>query len=239
MPVFVLHFCSCLVMIAVFSMSHPVLAQGNEDPWESLNRKVFAFNEFADRYFMKPVAKGYDAVTPKVVDDGISNMFSNLGEIITLTNDVLQFKWKRAGITSSRILINSTLGVFGLFDVASKLHLESNKEDFGQTFAVWGVPSGPYLMLPFWGPSTVTDAVGLVPAAYVHPLIGIDDTATRNTLIAVDLIDRRAGLLQAEKLIFGDRYTFIRDAYLQRRAYLINDGQVVDDFGEEDFEEFY
>lgn len=229
---------SCLLFILLLPSSQFACAQGEADPWEGFNRKVFAFNEFADRYFLKPVAKGYDAVTPRVVDDGLSNMFSNLGEVIILVNDFLQLEMGQAGVTSSRILINSTLGVVGFFDVASKLDLEKNTEDFGLTFASWGVSSGPYLVLPFWGPSTVTDAVGMVPAWYVHPSIGIDHRPTRYSMVAVDVIDRRAGLLKAEELIFGDRYTFIRDAYLQRRSYLINDGEVQDDFGEEEFEEF-
>ena len=228
-----------LMLVMLLSTSQLALAQGEADPWEGFNRKVFAFNEFADRYFIKPIAKGYDAVTPRVVDDGLSNMFSNLGEFITLVNDLLQLELGQAGVTSSRLLINSTMGVFGFFEVAEKLHMEKNEEDFGLTFAAWGIPRGPYVVLPFWGPSTVSDAAGLVPAWYVHPSIGIDHDKTRYTMVAVDLIDRRAGLLKAEELIFGDKYTFIRDAYLQRRTYLINDGEIADDFGEEEFEEFY
>lgn len=228
-----------LMLVMLLFPAQLAFAQGEADPWEGYNRKVFAFNEFADRYFLKPVARGYDAVTPQLLDDGLSNMFSNLGEVITLVNDVLQLEFGQAGITSSRIVINSTMGVFGFFEVAEKLHLEKNKEDFGLTFAAWGIPRGPYVVLPLWGPSTISDAAGLVPAWYVHPSIGIDHDPTRYAMVGVDVIDRRASLLQVEELIFGDKYTFIRDAYLQRRTYLINDGEVEDDFGEEEFEEFY
>jgi phospholipid-binding lipoprotein MlaA len=136
-------------------------------------------------------------------------------------------------------LINTTLGVVGIFDVASRLGIEHRREDFGQTMAHYGMPAGPYIVLPFWGSSTVRDGIGLIPDVYAAPLIGsINHVPTRNVVYATNIVSKRAEVLDVEKLISGDRYSFIRDAYLQRREWLINDGNVVDSFGEEDFDDF-
>ncbi len=230
-----MHYFLCLLLLG---FSAGVVAGNPDDPWEGLNRKVFSFNDALDRHMLKPVAKGYKKITPRVVDDGLSNMYSNLGDVITLVNDLLQLNVPRAGITTSRILINSTVGLFGFFDVASKLKLVQEKEDFGQTLQFWGVPKGPYLMIPLYGPSTVTDVAGLISDSYLDPSIAVEHIRTRNSMVAVDFLDRRADLLKAEELITGDKYVFIRDAYLQRRASLLNNGLVEDDFGNEDFEDF-
>lgn len=208
----------------------------NPDPWETFNRKVFAFNDTADRYVLAPVARGYQAVTPDFVDQGVTNFFSNLGEVPSAINSVLQWKWKRAGRTTGRFFLNTTVGILGLFDVATKLGIEEHDEDFGQTLAVWGVDSGPYIVLPFLGPSTVRDGLSLAVDAQLDPLGYHEDVPERNTARGISLIDVRADLLQAEALITGDKYTFFRDAYLQRRASDIVDGEIVfDDFGDEDF----
>jgi len=211
------------------------------DPWEGFNRGVFAFNDTIDGAVVKPLAKGYKAVTPDVVETGVSNVFSNLGEVGNIVNGLLQFKIGQASNDTGRLLINSTFGLAGLFDVAKHMGLEKGTgEDFGQTLAAWGVDSGPYIVLPFLGPTTLRDGVGLPADSYLNPVTHIDHVPTRNTTFATELLDTRASLLGAEGAISGDKYSFIRDAYLQRREYLINDGQVEDDFGadlddEEDF----
>lgn len=205
---------------------------GEQDPWEGYNRAVYAFNDTVDRYVMKPVAKGYRAITPDPVEESISNLFSNLNELRNVLNDALQWKWGQAANDSGRFLVNSTVGVVGLFDVAKHLGLEkSDGEDFGQTLANWGMGQGPYLVLPFLGPSTLRDLGGLPADIYLDPVVYIDHVPTRNTLRGSGFVVQRASLLEAEKLASGDRYLFMRDAYLQRREYLINDGDVEDDFG--------
>ncbi len=204
------------------------------DPWEGMNRRIFAFNDTLDTYFLKPVAKGYRTVTPDPVETGVSNFFANLLEVRNIVNDLLQWKWQQAGNDTGRLLINSTVGIVGVFDVAQHVGLpRSEGEDFGQTFSTWGSGQGPYLVIPFLGSSTVRDAVGMPLAAYVNPITYVDHIPTRNTLIAADIVDTRAAILDAEELLSGDKYTFIRDAYLQRRDYLIQDGKVEDDFGGE------
>lgn len=205
------------------------------DPWEGVNRKIFVFNDTLDTYFLKPVAKGYRAVTPDPVETGVSNFFSNLLEVRNVLNDVLQWKWAQAGNDTGRLLVNSTVGVAGFFDVAQYFGMPRNEgEDFGQTFSAWGAGQGPYIVLPFFGSSTLRDAAGMPFNAYVSPINLVDHVPTRNTITGADLIDTRASLLDAEDLLSGDKYTFIRDAYLQRRDYLINDGVVEDSFGGDD-----
>lgn len=219
------------------SYQHP------EDPWEGYNRAIFSFNDGLDRYFAKPVAKGYQFIMPGFAETGVSNMFDNVGEIKNVANDVLQWKWGQAAHDTGRFLVNSTVGLVGFFDVAQYMGLErSDGEDFGQTLAVWGVKSGPYFVLPILGPSTIRDSAGLPVDAYTSVINYIDHVPTRNTVMGIGLISDRAQLLQAEALLSGDRYAFMRDAYLQRRGYLISDGQTIseDDFGadfDDDFDE--
>ncbi|WP_226876980.1 MlaA family lipoprotein [Microbulbifer hainanensis] len=204
------------------------------DPWEGFNRAVFRFNDTADRWVLKPVATTYRQVTPVFMQLGITNFFGNLLEVANTFNSVLQWKWGQAGNDAGRFLVNSTVGVAGLFDVAQHMGLEaSDGEDFGQTLAVWGVPEGPYLVLPFVGPSTVRDAPGVVVDWYTNPLTYIEHEPTYWAFRVTDLVQTRAGLLKAETLLKGDRYVLLRDAYLQRREYLIKDGELEDDFGTE------
>lgn len=202
------------------------------DPWQGVNEAVFDFNDGLDRYFFKPAAKGYKFVTPDPVEAGVANAFSNLLEIRNIINDVLQWKWGQAGNDTGRLLLNSTLGLGGFFDVAAMMDLDASEgEDFGQTLAVWGVDSGPYLVLPFLGPSTLRDGLAL-PADWASGPVGyIDHVPTRNTATGLGLLSGRANMLKAESFISGDRYTFVRDIYLQRRNHLVSDGEVVDDFG--------
>ena len=207
------------------------------DPWEGMNRKVFVFNDTLDSYFLKPVAKGYLAVTPDPVETGVSNFFENLGEVGNILNDVLQWKWGQAANDTGRLLVNSTVGIAGLFDVAQRVGLpRSEGEDFGQTLATWGVGQGPYVVLPFLGPSSLRGLGGMPVDSYANPIRYVDHVPTRNSTYAVDLLDTRASLVAAEDLISGDKYSFMRDAFLQRREYLIQDGDVEDDFsGDDDF----
>lgn len=210
------------------------------DPFEGLNRRIFAFNQTLDSWVLKPVAKGYKVVAPKFVQRGVSNFFGNLGEIGNTANDVLQWKWGQAANDSGRFLINSTVGVAGVFDVAAKAGLpRSDGEDFGQTLAVWGVPAGAYLMLPLLGPATVRDGGATYVDYYTNPIRFVDPTLAEYGVHAVNLIDKRAEMLDAESLISGDSYTLLRDYYLQRRNFLIKDGQVEDDFGGDDFGDDY
>ncbi len=237
------YFISSIILVvglaATPSLAQPVGQPGiNPDPWESMNRKVFAFNEGLDRWIMAPVAKGYQFLTPDFVDRGLTNMFDNLFIVGQLVNDALQGKFDRVAIDSGRFLINTTVGIVGFFDVAGTIGLARQDEDFGQTFAVWGMGSGPYLVLPFFGPSTVRDALGMPLNSATYAINYIEHVPTRNTTIGVDFIDARADLIAAEKLITGDRYAFLRNAYLQQREFDIKDGNVVrDSFGDEDFDD--
>lgn len=204
------------------------------DPWRGMNEVVFDFNDGLDYYFLKPVAKGYKFITPAPVETGVANAFSNLLEIRNILNDILQWKWAQAGNDTGRLLVNSTVGLAGFIDVAAMMDLDpSEGEDFGQTLAVWGVESGPYLVLPFLGPSTLRDGMSL-PADWAAGPVGyIDHVPTRNVATGLGILSGRANLLKAEAFVSGDRYTFLRDAYLQRRNHLVNDGDIIDDFGGE------
>ncbi|MGI9305536.1 MAG: MlaA family lipoprotein [Gammaproteobacteria bacterium] len=217
-------------------------AADNTDPLEGLNRATFAFNDFFDRWFLKPVAIGYRKVTPDVAELGVSNFFANLGEVRNAANNLLQFKPAAAAGDVGRLTINSTIGIAGLFDVASRLGLERHDEDFGQTLGRWGVGAGPYLVLPFLGPSSLRDGPSLVPDAFAGPVLYLHEDAVRLGLAGLSAIEARAGLLDAEAIldeVGGDRYTAIRDAYLQRREFLVSDGEpsvndLFEDFDDEE-----
>lgn len=204
------------------------------DPWETMNRGIFAFNDTLDQWVLLPVSKGYQWVTPDPMETGVSNAYANLFEITNIFNSLLQLKFVDACASTGRFLVNSTLGLFGFIDVASDLGLEKRNEDFGQTLGYWGAPSGPYIVVPFFGSRTIRSGVGSLGDMVTDPLWGVSDNTTRWGLVGLRWVSDRASLIQAEELITGDRYTFIRDAYLQRREFLVNDGVVEDDFGEED-----
>ncbi len=211
----------------------------NDDPWYSMNRKIFSFNSTIDRILLKPLAKGYRKITPGFVEKSIGNFFSNLGEVNNLVNSALQGDINQSGVATGRLLVNSTIGLAGFMDVASKWGMEERKEDFGQTLAVWGVSDGPYIMLPFLGSSTVRDAFGRIPDTFLSPVTYVDDDDVRAGLIALDVVDTRAEYLDAEALITGDKYTFIREVYLQTRESAIANGEVTgDEFGDEFDEDF-
>jgi phospholipid-binding lipoprotein MlaA len=208
------------------------------DPLERINRHVFEFNDRVDRAVLKPVAQGYVAVVPEPVRSCVSNFFANLGDVGNALNNLLQGKPVEAVSDVCRIAINTTIGVLGCFDVASKMGLERHNEDFGQTLGRWGIGAGPYLVLPLLGPSSVRDAVGRVPDAYVAPPQAAGDSVrARNALFALETVDLRARLLDAGRLLEGaalDKYLFTRDAYLQRRRNLVYDGNPPREIEEDD-----
>ena len=226
----------CPIQVLQAAPAHNTQTMQERDPWEGFNRGVFAFNETADYYFMKPVAVSYKWVMPTVAFNGVNNFFSNITELPSTANALMQAKPKNAGITVARFCINLTVGFFGIFDVATQLGIEQEKEDFGQTMAVWGIPSGPYVMVPFLGPKTVRDGTGMVVDLKLDPVY-VENVRARNTMYAVKFTALRADLLEAESLISGDRYEFIREAYLQNREYKIHDGNIIDYFGEDDLDD--
>ena len=207
------------------------------DPLESYNRSAFAFNENLDTYILKPVAQGYDTIAPDPVQKGISNFFSNLDDIVVIFNDILQFKLTQFASDTGRFIINTTLGLGGFIDWASDMGLPKHNEDFGQTLGVWGVPEGPYFVIPFLGPSTIRDTAGIaVDSTQFNPIwqeiengfpTEHRDRELSWGLTLVKTVDTRASLLKAEKILDEaalDRYTFLREAYLQRRKNLLYDG---------------
>ncbi len=220
-----------VVLFATGCATVPAAKTDPRDPWEKFNRSMYAFNDSLDRAIAKPVAKGYKKVTPQLVRTGISNVITNLDQVPTIVNALLQGKVKQASQDSARFLLNTTLGLGGLFDPASAAGLDLNDEDFGQTLGKWGVKPGPYLMLPFLGPSTVRDTFARIPDQYTYPVNYLEDDSTRLLIRGVDFIDLRAGLLDLDAQIERsyDSYAFIRNAWLQRREFLVRDGDVADD----------
>ncbi|WP_041635245.1 VacJ family lipoprotein [Marinobacter sp. BSs20148] len=197
------------------------------DPYENWNRKVFAFNEVADRWILKPVARTYRAIMPDVADRGVTNLFNNLSEFSNFTNSVLQLKLESAVVAAGRFTFNTVFGLGGIFDVASAWDLPERPEDFGQTLGYWGSGAGSYLMLPLLGPSNPRDFVGFAFNRFVLPSPWDSVDSPYNWYArGVQLVDIRADLIPAEDLISGDRYVFVRNAYMQRREFLINDGKV-------------
>lgn len=205
------------------------LAPSPRDPYERMNRSIYHFNDTMDRAFLKPAAKGYRAVVPQPVRKGLGNALSNLSYTTTLANNILQLKLGNAMEDLSRLIINTTIGIGGLWDPATKMGIPRNDEDFGQTLGRWGVPSGPYVMLPFFGPSTVRDAPGLgVDILVTDGSHYIEEDKIRYSVLGLEVLDMRVRLLPLDETLAGtyDPYAFIRNAYLQRRDYLVKDGAV-------------
>jgi phospholipid-binding lipoprotein MlaA len=200
------------------------------DPLIRVNRDLYAFNQGFDQVIVKPVSRGYDKVIPEFAKRGLSNFFNNIDDVNVIANDLLQLKMASALEDSCRLIINSTLGIAGVIDVASNFGLYKNHEDFGQTLGVWGFGTGPYLVIPFLGNSTLRDAIGFLPDYLLNPIFWVDEEAYRNTLYALDTIDTRLYYMAAESMISGDEYTFVRNAHLQRREYLVADGEVIDEW---------
>lgn len=231
---------SVLFILGISLLSFPVFANGKDndlnkgkdpDPWRGYNEKVFKFNDFLDRALLKPLAEGYVKITPRVVRKSVGNFFSNLGEPIVFINDLLQAKPKEAGVDVLRFGINTTIGLGGLFDPATKVNLHKNNEDFGQTLGKWGVPSGPYLVIPFFPPTNVRDGALIVPVMKLAPSTNLSEHSSFNDrMLIFKTIVSRADLLELEALLVGDRYTGIREVLIRTREHDVQDGDVKDDF---------
>jgi len=219
-----------LVAVMVGCASIPAGVEPSpHDPWEPFNRSVFGFNEGLDTYLLKPVVAGYRFVLPEFVRDGIYNFFSNYSDIYTALQNLLQGKPDYAFTDLMRVVVNTTFGLGGLIDMATPGGLPKHKEDWGQTFGVWGIPSGPYVVLPFFGPSSVRDTFGTVADLQSDYLFGyVKDIGLRNSITGLRVINARNTYYEAGDLLDGaaiDKYSFMRDAYIQRREYQINEGR--------------
>jgi phospholipid-binding lipoprotein MlaA len=205
------------------------------DPLEPLNRVTYKFNDMLDRAVIKPLAQGYEYIMPAPANQGVTNFFNNVNDIRSALNNLLQLKVGRAFSDVGRVAINSTVGILGLIDVASNMNLPRYNEDFGQTLGVWGFGPGPFIVLPLLGPSSGRDTVGLVVDWYTDPITHMNDDDWRWALRGLELIDTRADLLNASRVLEEaslDPYAFIRDAFLQRRRSLVYDGNPPDEFDE-------
>lgn len=214
-------------LLACGCASVPAGKPDRRDPLESYNRWMFGVNDAIDRGVVQPVARGYVRMVPQPMRRGIGNFFDNLSYPRTIANDVLQAKLTDGARDTARLVLNSVLGL-GFFDPAARLGLERHDEDFGQTLGTWGMPAGPYLMLPLLGPSTLRDAFGRVPDEYGTGRHYVKDNAVKWSLAALDGVDKRASLFETESVLREsfDRYAFLRNAWLQRREYLVRDGEV-------------
>ena len=210
-----------------------------DDPYEKSNRKVFEFNNKIDKLLLRPVTNFYDEATPEFAQTSITNFFANLDDIRISINNLLQGNVVDSMSDITRFFINSIFGLGGFFDVASEIGLEKHSEDFGQTLGKWGAKPGPYLMLPFLGPSTTRDAFTFVGDTALAPILSLDDNAARVGLISLDLINTYSAFTGIADIENKDQYAFLRDAYLERRKYEINDGLSEEDLSnDEDFEDF-
>ena len=208
-----------------------------KDPLEPVNRSISKFNEVLDDNVLKPAAKGYRDATPQLVQTGVRNVFNNLSDMWSTVNNGLQLKGRDTAESLMRSVVNSVFGIYGIFDVATEIGLERHPEDFGQTLGAWGVPNGPYLVLPLFGPSTLRDAAGMPVDTSVDYVRNLEHIATRNSAMAVRIIDKRAGLLDAGNMLNQaaiDKYTFTRDAYLQYRRNQVYDGNPPEEDDETD-----
>ncbi len=197
------------------------------DPWEPMNRGIFQFNETFDEVAFKPTAIVYKTVTPRLVRAGVTNFFNNLGDAWSLFNNVLQGKPRAAVETYFRITVNTFWGMGGVFDVATEIGVESHTEDFGQTLGLWGIPTGPYLVLPFFGPSSLRDALATPADTFGYPVTLVNPVSLRNSLAALNAVDKRANYLRAGEMLDEsalDKYAFSRDVFLQKRRNDIYDG---------------
>ncbi len=222
-----------LSLLSAGCASQPNAKTDPRDPFERVNRATYKFNDALDHAVLRPVAKGYKKVTPQFVQTGVSNFFTNLGQPTVIVNDLLQAKFVPALSDTGRFFLNTTVGIGGLLDPASAAGLDKHDEDLGQSFGKWGVPAGPYLMVPFFGPTTVRDGIGRLGDVYTDPLYYVEEDKVRYSIYALSLVNLRAGLLDTDQTLEQafDKYAFLRNAYLQRREYQVTDGAVspVDD----------
>tara|TARA_Y100000748_G_scaffold263158_1_gene232071 strand:+ start:699 stop:1427 length:729 start_codon:yes stop_codon:yes gene_type:complete len=226
-----------LIIISILSLSTHAFGDEVNDPFENLNRKTFEFNENMDEKILKPIAEAYSELPPKI-KLGFSNFFNNLEEVDTFVNQLLQGKPKESINDFTRFLINTTIGLGGFIDVASKVGLERHEEDFGQTLAVWGVGQGPYIMLPILGPSTLRDTVSRPVSSFLSVTFHMTETDVNLALKGMDAIETREKLLDVEALLSGDKYAFVKDAYIQSMYYEIKDGEDVEDDFINDMDDF-
>ena len=215
----------------------------NIDPFEPINRVIFNFNDTLDRFIARPVGKGYNAVLPKPVREGVGNFFDNWTYPVTIVNGYLQGKFDQGTRDIGRFAINSTVGILGLLDVATRMGLEQNKEDFGLTFARWGIGQGPYVVIPVIGPATARSGIGILANIQVNPVVQYRDTSVRDKMLILWFIETRAALIGPDEVVQDayDPYLFMRDAYLQNRAFLLRDDNGEDEFTEDEFfeDEFF
>ena len=226
-----------IILFIVISSFFNLHASEANDPFEKLNRKTFEFNENLDELVVKPVAEVYSEF-PVFIKTGVTNFFNNLENIETSVNQMLQGKPGKSLNDLTRFIINTSIGVVGIFDVASSMGLERNEEDFGQTLAVWGVDEGPYLMLPFLGPSTLRDTISRPISSFTSVIFHMTDTDVNIALKSIDALETRERLLDVESLLSGDKYIFVKDAYMQSINYEISDGIDVDDKFVDDMDDF-
>jgi phospholipid-binding lipoprotein MlaA len=216
------------LVVAVALLAGCAAAPSREDPFEPMNRALYQFHDTVDTAVVKPVAQAYIDVVPELVRTGVSNVFNNIEDLISAVNDLLQGKLDKLDDDLARVLLNTAFGVGGIFDLASMVGIERGNEDFGQTFGAWGLPQGPYLFVPFFGPTTVRDGSGTLVRIMVGPVGYIGEVPVRNSLYGLGAVDLRAQALSAGAIVDTaalDRYLFIRNAYLQRRRYLLYDGK--------------
>lgn len=217
-----------LPALLLLTLTGCAVGPDRRDPLEPFNRSVLKFNDEVDAAILRPVATAYQEHVPSPARRAVGNVFSNLGDVWSMANSLLQFQFPRAAESLMRVSINTVFGLYGILDIATEAGLERHREDFGQTLGYWGVPSGPYLVLPVLGPSTVRDAAGLLVDRRGDLVREFDPESARNGMIALRIVDTRATYLRAGRLleeISLDRYTFMRDAYLQRRQAEILDGE--------------
>ena len=217
-----------LFFISTFSIAEN--EDVNVDPFESTNRIVFEISDDLDTMFIRPVAEIYRDVTPRFIKNSVTNFFYNLSEVDTIVNQLLQGKIVLAGQDSLRFLINSTIGIVGFVDVATRVGFERHDEDFGQTLGYWGVPAGPYVFLPLIGPSTIRDSFSKPTSWFLSGNLSVSDEEAKIFINLLDAVETRERLLVAEKLIVGDKYEFVKSVYLQTRNDLVFDGEVEDEF---------
>lgn len=231
-------FTTSCVFLSVACSTTPVkeTSPPKKDTFEGFNRSIHSFNEGLDAAILKPIAKGYMWAAPSIVEKGVTNFFNNINDIGVTVNDLLQFKMTQSGMDASRFIINTTAGGLGMFDVAEMIDLPKHDEDFGQTLGFWGVPAGDFLMLPFVGPSSPREVAGMVGDALLNPFSytflfggGIAVTAATTGARGLDVTNTRANLMGTERMVneaATDKYSFIKNAYQQRREYLLHDGNV-------------
>ncbi len=218
---------SAVTVLALGLLAGCATSGNPKDPIEGFNRAMFAFNEGLDSAIVKPVATGYEAVLPSPIRTGVTNFFSNIDDLFIGVNNLLQGKVPEAVSDLGRVMINSTIGLLGVLDIATEAGLEKHDEDFGQTFGRWGVGNGAYVVIPVFGPRTVRDTVGLVLDVQADPVVKHRPKRTRDVALVLRMVNDRANLLAADKVVEEaalDKYSYTRDAYLQRRRSLIHDG---------------